>query len=74
MGNRIREVFEQLPKHDDIEWFAKQIPCTSRHLYRIFRKDNIDLILLQRISIILQYNFFKDLSLECDNLIEDSVQ
>lgn len=62
IGNRIKEVFESLPKSNDIDWFAAQIPCTRRHLYRIFHKENIDIQLLQRISTILDHDFFHELS------------
>lgn len=32
------------------------------NVYKIFRKDNIDVQMLYRISRILHHNFFKDLS------------
>ena len=45
-----------------VTWFAKQLCCTRPNIYKIFRKSNIDMQLLWRISDILNHNFFKDLS------------
>lgn len=42
--------------------FAKAIPTSRVNVYRIFKKDNIDIKMLQRISKILQHNFFQDIS------------
>lgn len=41
---------------------AKDICCTRPHVHKIFRKENIDLVLLWRISNALNYDFFRDLS------------
>jgi len=42
----------------NIEWLAKKIPCHKKHIYRIYKQEHIHPQLLERISIILQYNFF----------------
>ncbi|MBR5983284.1 MAG: XRE family transcriptional regulator [Bacteroidales bacterium] len=42
-----------------VTWLAKQIPCSREHLYIIFSKPDINTATLQRISKILDYNFFK---------------
>ena len=42
-----------------VSWLAKQIPCTRNHLYKIFRKDSLDCALLLRISLAMQFNFFR---------------
>ena len=43
-------------------WLAEQIPCERTNVYKIFRRPDIDTDLLQRISVILKHDFFKDLS------------
>lgn len=43
-----------------VTWLARQIPCTRNNMYKIFRKSNLDTILLQHISQVLDYNFFDD--------------
>ena len=42
--------------------FARSIPTSRENVYRIFRKNNIDIKMLQRISIVLEHDFFKDIS------------
>ena len=62
IGERIKEVFNSLPKNCTINWFASQLHCDRRNVYRIFTKDNIDIQLLRRICEVLRHDFFADLS------------
>lgn len=62
IGERIKEVFDKKPKGFTINWFAAQLHCDRRNVYRIFNKYNIDVQLLLRISQILDHDFFADLS------------
>ena len=45
-----------------VTWFAQKLSCHRTNVYDIFARDNIDMILLIRISRILHHNFLKDLS------------
>lgn len=45
-----------------VSWFAAQLCCTRSNAYKIFRKNNIDIELLWRISLVLDHNFFGELS------------
>ena len=45
-----------------VTWCASQLCCTRPNVYKIFRKENIDIHLLWRISCILNHDFFHDLS------------
>ncbi|MBQ5958437.1 MAG: helix-turn-helix transcriptional regulator [Bacteroidales bacterium] len=62
IGQHIKEVMRQ----QDITatQLAKDIYCTRPHIHKIFRKENIDIDLLWRISKALDYDFFQDLSRE----------
>lgn len=62
IGQRIKEVFDSMPKHCTINWFARELHCDRRNIYRIFERENIDILLLGRISQILNHDFFLDLS------------
>lgn len=62
IGNIIREVFDSQPKAHTISWFATQLNCRRGNIYSIFRRSTIDTALLHRISIILNHDFFADLS------------
>lgn len=45
-----------------VTWFAAQLCCTRPNVYKIFKKENIDIQQLWRISCILNHDFFQDLS------------
>ena len=64
IGKRIKEVFDSMPKQCTVSWFARELHCDRRNIYRIFERENIDIQLLGRISQILNHDFFKDLSKE----------
>ena len=60
IGKHIQEKLKE--KRYSVTWFAAQICCTRTHVYKIFQKSSIDTELLERICIILEYNFFEDIS------------
>lgn len=62
IGEHIKEVMRQ--QGVTATQLAKDICCTRTHMHKIFRKDNIDITLLRRISEALDYDFFRDLSKE----------
>ena len=62
IGQRIKEVFDEKPKSCNIMWFARNLCCERRNIYRIFERDNIDILLLARIGDILEHDFFADIS------------
>ena len=45
-----------------MSWLAKQLSCHRTNIYDIFRRSNIDIVLLHRLSVLLDYDFFKELS------------
>lgn len=60
IGNRIETVLRQ--KERTVAWFARKLYCNRQNVYDIFKRESIDTTLLRRISIILEHDFFKDLS------------
>ena len=42
-----------------VSWFAKELYCDRTNVYKLFRKESIDTLLLYRISCILSHVFFK---------------
>ncbi len=60
IGQHIKEVMRQ--QGVTATQLANDICCARTHVHRIFLKDNIDIILLERISTALNYDFFHDLS------------
>ncbi len=62
VGQRVREVVKQQGR--SVSWLAKQIHCDRTNVYLIFKRASIDTDLLQRLSVVLGYDFFQDLSEE----------
>lgn len=56
IGHLIQEKLKEQGR--TASWLARQIPCTRTHVYKIFNTPHINTELLQRISCILDYNFF----------------
>ena len=62
IGQHIKEVMRQ--QGVTATQLAEDICCARPHIHRIFRKENMDIALLERISKALNYDFFRDLSNE----------
>ena len=60
IGQHIKEVMRQ--QGTTATQLAEDVCCTRTHIHKIFRKDNIDIALLRRISDALNHDFFHDLS------------
>ncbi len=60
IGERIREIMRQ--KHRSVVWIAKQINCERTNVYNIFVRKDINTNLLRQFCIILDHDFFKELS------------
>lgn len=60
IGQRIKEIMEL--RHRSVVWVARQIECERTNVYNIFVRKDINTNLLRQLSIILDYDFFKELS------------
>ena len=60
IGNRIKKVL--FAQHRTAKWLAEQIPCERTNVYDIFKRSDININLLQQISLILKHDFFRELS------------
>ena len=70
MGKMVEDTFRQFKARNkgcNVTWFATQLNCHRRNIYDIFNRPSIDTQLLERISLVLNHNFFQDLS----DIIED---
>lgn len=65
-----KEIKEELHRQErGVTWLAEKLHCDRTNVYNIFKRQGIDTRLLERISIILNRNFF---ALYCqENSIED---
>lgn len=62
IGQHVREVMKE--RKITAVAVARQIGCERTNLYNIFARKDINTELLQKLSIVLNHDFFKDLSRE----------
>ena len=62
IGERSKQVLEERRK--PVTWLAKEINCERTNVYNIFSRRDISTGLLQKISVILNHDFFKELSVD----------
>lgn len=60
VGQLIEQILREQGR--SVTWFAARLYCSRPNVYKIFRRENIDICLLWRISDILGHDFFRDLS------------
>lgn len=58
IGNLIKQ--ELLRQGRSVNWFAREIFCEKSNVYKMFKRDSIDLCQLMKISEVLNHNFLKD--------------
>lgn len=73
IGHLIKEVFKSREEHS-IQWLAQQLNCNRRNIYDIFNRPTVDTQLLERISAILNHDFFADISAELNIKADDNAQ
>ena len=62
IGERIKQVMEE--RNKPVTWLAKEINCERTNVYNIFSRKDISSGLLKKICVILNHDFFKELSEE----------
>lgn len=60
----IKAELNRHPKAHTATWFAEQLHCKHTNVYDIFNRRSVDTTLLERISRILEHDFFLDLSVK----------
>lgn len=60
IGTMIKEELERQER--SVSWLARKMSCDRSNIYRLFQKHSIDTALLQRLSVILNRDFFSELS------------
>lgn len=62
VGKHVEEILRGQKR--SAAWLAAQIPCERTNVYNIFRRKSMDVRLLMRLSVILEHDFFLELSQE----------
>lgn len=57
----IGEIIRRRLKENErtVSWLARKLHCDRSNIYKIFEKKSIDIEQLQKISEIMDYNFFE---------------
>lgn len=69
IGKHIEKVVHEQGR--SVTWFANQLCYNRSNVYKIFEKNSIDIILLWKISKILNHDFFADISFHLKEDKED---
>lgn len=59
VGKRIKEELEASSM--SVSEFSRRLNCHRQNVYNIFKRQNVDMDLLQRISDVLEYDFMSEL-------------
>ncbi|MBQ7420105.1 MAG: hypothetical protein IJV17_05105 [Prevotella sp.] len=62
MGKRIKEVLDDQGR--SASWLATKIPCERTNIYDVFKRKDVNVELLYKVSSILGHDFFLELSEE----------
>ena len=57
IGQLIREQLKADQR--SASWLAREIGCTRNHVYKIFNRPSLDADLILKISIVMNFNFFR---------------
>ncbi|MBP1542438.1 MAG: hypothetical protein ILA25_09790 [Prevotella sp.] len=60
VGKRVREVLDEQGR--SASWLASKIPCERTNMYDIFKRKDVSVTMLYRISTILGHDFFREIS------------
>ena len=60
VGKRIREVLDEQGRA--ASWLAMKIPCERTNIYNVFKREDVGVHLLSKVSRILGHDFFQELS------------
>ena len=70
IGNRIKEVLDSQGR--SASWLASKIPCERTNMYDIFKRKDVSVEMLFKVSSILGHDFFLELSEELHTLHAES--
>ena len=72
LGNMIKR--ELKAQGRSVSWLARTINMERSSIYKIFERNSLDVGLLIRISIVMDHDFFKDISQKIRDHYEEIIQ
>ncbi|MBQ4406799.1 MAG: XRE family transcriptional regulator [Bacteroidales bacterium] len=71
-GHLIREVLDRQKR--SVSWLAREIQCERTTCYDIFERKFVNTEQLEKISIALRHNFFRDLADYEEGVVKNHTQ
>lgn len=71
-GHLIREVLDRQKR--SVSWLAREIQCERTTCYDIFKRKFVNTEQLEKISIALRHNFFRDLADYEEGVVKNHTQ
>lgn len=71
-GHLIREILDSQKR--SVSWLAREIQCERTTCYDIFERKFVNTEQLEKISIALQHNFFRDLAEYEEGVVKNHTQ
>lgn len=71
IGNILRERLKEDGR--SVVWLARELGCHRTNVYNLFEKYSIDTQQLQRISVVMGFNFFDLYREETETKIKDNL-
>lgn len=72
IGHLIREVLDRQKR--SVSWLAREIQCERTTCYDIFERKFVNTEQLEKISIALRHNFFRDLADYEEGVVKNHTQ
>lgn len=72
LGNMIKRELKSQGR--SVSWLARTIKMERSSIYKIFERNSLDVALLIKISIVMDHDFFKDISQKMHDHYEDFLQ
>lgn len=72
IGHLIREVLDRQKR--SVSWLAREIQCERTTCYDIFERKFVNTEQLEKISIALRHNFFRDLAEYEEGVVKNYTQ
>lgn len=70
IGKLVHEAMERAERKP--QWLARKIGCDRTNIYDIFKRKDISISMLWRISLALKHNLLKELSQQLDDEMENN--
>lgn len=62
IGRLIKAELDRQPKAHTVQWFADRMCFSRPNAYSLFRRETLDVAIVHRACLVLNHDFFADIS------------